>query len=276
MTLAQTFAAVRPGIIALASRRAVRTADRVPVFPEIIGTGFIADGRGVAITNRHVSNRLRQLLPHPQTGTPSAFAILFDEVVAGSGMHTMRAYCVGIRRYDELTSFTSSGSFYGEQIPDIAFIQLNVCDVPALELAADLHTLVIGMPIATAGFPLGEEALTGYGRVLQFTPMLRHGIISSLYPFPCPSPHGFTIDIMTQGGESGSPIFLTDSPKVVGLLYAGFNNSNITIALPSTMLSDALGSYLSTVPLDVSDIPTLQSLRELPGGDEQMNWDVIY
>jgi hypothetical protein len=37
---------------------------------------------------------------------------------------------------------------------------------------------------------------------------------------------------MTLGGESGSPIFLADSPAVVGLLHAGFDHTNITIALP--------------------------------------------
>jgi hypothetical protein len=147
--------------------------------------------------------------------------------------------------------------------------------VPALELATDLHTLDIGMPIATAGFALGHHALTGYGKVLQLTPMLRHGIVSSLYPFPCPSPHGFTVDIMTQGGESGSPIFMPDSPVVVGLLYSGFDGTNITVALPAPVLSASLNNYLATVPLELSGVPTLQSRRNTPGSNEEVNWDVF-
>jgi hypothetical protein len=247
----------------------------MPVFPEILGTGFVVDPRGIVMTNRHVSNALRQLPPHPQTGAVTAFALLFDEVRAEAGMHAMRAFPVDIRRYDDLTSFTSSGPFYGEQVPDIAFIQLNVCDVPALELATDLQTLEIGMPIATAGYALGHHALTGFGKVLQLTPMLRHGIVSSLYPFPCPSPHGFTVDIMTQGGESGSPIFMTDSPTVVGLLYSGFDGTNITVALPSPVLSASLNNYLATVPLELAGVPTLQSRRNTPGANEEVNWDVL-
>jgi len=48
--------------------------------------------------------------------------------------------------------------------------------------------------------------------------MLRKGIISSVFPFASPFPHGFTIDAMVQPGASGSPIFLEDQPIVVGMV----------------------------------------------------------
>src|SRR6185503_16108960 len=41
-------------------------------------------------------------------------------------------------------------------------------------------------------------------------------------------PHGFTVNVMTQGGASGSPIFLTSSGAVVGILYAGLNDYSRT------------------------------------------------
>jgi S1-C subfamily serine protease len=46
-----TFETVRPSIVAFASRFVPRER---PDFPEIIGTGFVVDSRGVAVTNRHV------------------------------------------------------------------------------------------------------------------------------------------------------------------------------------------------------------------------------
>jgi hypothetical protein len=65
---------------------------------------------------------------------------------------------------------------------------------------------------------------------------------------------------MTLGGESGSPIFLRDSPSVVGLLHAGFNGTNITLALPSWLVAQAFEKYLKTVALDFSDVPTFDDM----------------
>jgi hypothetical protein len=182
---------------------------------------------------------------------------------------------VEIKGYSVPETFSFDGDFYGQPMPDLAFLQLNVRDVPALKIETQPSTLRIGLPIATAGFALGTSALIVYQRVNQITPLLRHGIVSSLYPFPCPSPHGFTVDIMTQGGESGSPIFLTNAPMVVGLLHAGFDNTNITMALPPSMLSQALSACLAAADLDLSSVPTLQSLRKNAEGENKIDWELF-
>jgi len=80
---------------------------------------------------------------------------------------------------------------------------------------------------------------------------------------------------MIQGGASGSPIFLPHEPLVLGMLYAGFGDSfevegrriridtNITLALPGKLLSEALRQSMPDIEkLDLSDIPTLDSLSE--------------
>jgi len=75
---------------------------------------------------------------------------------------------------------------------------------------------VCGREIGTAGFPMGTDALVFFAegeslpRLRQVSTTLRRGIIASLLPYDFPNPHGFTIDVMTQGGASGSPVFATD------------------------------------------------------------------
>jgi len=148
-----------------------------------------------------------------------------------------------------------------------------VRDVPVLRLAEKPWSWSIGMPIATAGFAMGTAALTIYGTINSVTPLLRHGIVSSLFPFPCPTPHGFTIDVLSQGGQSGSPIFRANKPTVVGLLHAGFPNTNVTIAVTSLMVTKAFKALRRTVKYELNGIPTLlERLAQAKRTDEPM-WE---
>jgi hypothetical protein len=114
--------------------------------------------------------------------------------------------------------FSSASTWHGDDEPDIGFVQLTLRDLPALPLARHDRYVEPGMPIATAGYPMGEAALTVMKKINQMTPFVRRGIVSSVFPFPIPQPHGFTIDIMQQAGSSGSPIFYVDKPEVVGMM----------------------------------------------------------
>ena len=68
---------------------------------------------------------------------------------------------------------------------------------------------------------------TLHGKISQLGPFIRRGIVSSVYPFSTPKPHGFTIDIMQQRGSCGSPLFAADSPKVVGMMWGGVTEPRI-------------------------------------------------
>ena len=57
---------------------------------------------------------------------------------------------VGIRGYNVLESFVPAGSYYGQALPDFGFIQLEVQQLPALQLSEDAFSLRVGMSIATA------------------------------------------------------------------------------------------------------------------------------
>src|SRR5437879_6844176 len=127
---------------------------------------------------------------------------------------------------------TRKGVSNGDNEPAIGLVQSALRNMPALKLAFHASTIETGTPIATAGYPMGSVPLTVMNKLNQMMPFLRRGIVSSVYPFPIEHPQGFTIDIMQQGGSSGSPIFYADRPEVVGMMASsmidGQDNTNIS------------------------------------------------
>lgn len=109
----------------------------------------------------------------------------------------MKPVWIEVKGYSFLETFTTNeGIFYGEKLPDLAFVQLAIRDVPALSFCAEPNAIRMGLDVAFAGFPFGSDGLLlriddQPPIVVQATPFLRHGVISSVHPFPCPQPHGF-------------------------------------------------------------------------------------
>lgn len=274
MLLTQANAKVRRSIVAFASKAVITQERKAPAFPTIIGTGFVVDDRGIVATNRHVVRALERLPTHPRTGASAAMVLAFSEVEAAGEGRAMKVVFVSLRRWDKLTTLKPKEEFYGEPLPDLAFAQVNVRGLPVLPLATNDGAWEVGRLVATAGFPLGSDALAIYGRINQVSPILRAGTIASVYPFPCPRPHGFTVDIMTLGGESGSPIFSIEDASAVGLLHAGFSGTNITLAIPSWLVAEALQAYLESTPLDFADVPTLENLTSGRPPDG-LEWEAV-
>jgi S1-C subfamily serine protease len=262
MGLPETFSIIRPSVVALGSRFAPSSDEAPPHFPPVFGTGFVIDGRGIVCTNRHVVQILEEQPPG------SAIAVVFPEFDETHGQPVLFR---GVRAWSVLHEFSSSGPFYGEDLPDIAFVQIDVQGLRPLEFAPDPGTLRIGRSVATAGFGMGAAPIVTFGKVTQLTPLLRHGVISSVYPCPCPLPDGFTIDVMTQGGESGSPVFLPDEPKVVGMVAGGFGNTNITVCLPGHILHESIRAAMSD-KLDFRGVPCLSDLLERSEKDSKIEW----
>jgi hypothetical protein len=203
---------------------------------------------------------MNNLPPHPVTNDPAAFAVMFTEIIRMSeDVYRVIVLDVDIRGYKQVAGMSVPGTRnYGEAVPDFGFVLLNIRDVPKVRLATEPFSVRAGLDIATAGFPLGDEPLPFYGAVNQLTPFLRQGIISSVLPFQCEYQHGFTIDIMSQGGASGSPIFTPDDGTVVGILHAGFPGTNFTYAVPSHFVASALASILKGKPPDICNVPTMK------------------
>ena len=289
MNLTDLYYLASPCVVGFISKMKMLRPGQEPLFPDIFGTGFLVDDRGTVVTNRHVVEVFEQIPRHPQKDESPVAAIMLFVTEDKRGCQMLM---VEIKGSIALETFNSSGSWFGQAVPDIGFVQLKLRETPFLSLATDDFYLQIGMDIATIGYPMGTIPLTALGKLNQVNPFIRSGIVSSLFPFPTPRPHGFTIDIMQQGGSSGSPIFSTSTSQVVGMMFGGVTesraaqsqsaslqytlNTNISIAEPAHLIRLALDSYVQAYPQDVSAFPTLQQLKDSypqPSITTGLTWD---
>ena len=290
MNLNKLFTATNPSVVCFINKLEISSppVGRVPLFPKIVGTGFFIHSDGIAVTNRHVIEIFSQLPLHPKTKEIPIGAILF---LPGPDHKSWKMLNLPVLSWHGLTQFTSSERWYGEQVPDIGFVQVGVKDVMPLKLAHEDYYLQIGMDIATIGYPMGRLPLTVLGALHQASPFIRHGIVSSVFPFPHPKPHGFTIDIMQQGGSSGSPILETENGTVVGMMKSSVldvdeahgqmvsvafaHNTNISIAESAHIIHTAFEQFCE-IKMDVSNLETLAEFRvKLPADfiDGDLAWD---
>jgi hypothetical protein len=286
--LTKLFSDSSPSVLGFINKLAVGSITPPP-FPEIFGTGFLVHSSGIGATNRHVIEVFTQLRPDPRTGQSALAAILFLPEEKSSAWQML---VVDVLAWNALAQFSSSDKWYGKTIPDIGFVQLAVRDVPVLSLATEDFYVRVGMEIATIGYPMGNLPMTALGKLNQASPFIRRGIVSSLFPCPTPFPHGFTIDIMQQGGSSGSPVLRTADGVVVGMMSSGVLewraahaphvslayslNTNISIAEPAHIIQKALDEFRATQPISVDKLPTLAELRAKypkPDEDTGLTWD---
>jgi hypothetical protein len=292
--LVEVYEAVVPSIVALIARMVMRVPgeQREPLMPTILGTGFLVNDTGLVATNRHVAEAMQATTPHPITGDPGYGAVMFDMSKEPDGAHCMRWMLLDVASVGMMYQFSSNSDWYGEAIPDIAFVQLEIRGTPFLKLAKDDFYIRPGMPIATAGFPMGNLPLTVMQKVNQASPFIRRGIVSSVYPFSIPHPHGLTIDIMQQGGSSGSPIFYENEPTVVGMMAAGMLErapvpienglltahvpTNISIAVSAHMIGLALPTFLeSEFAVDTAGFSTVKEWQQTRQASDALGWDTF-
>jgi hypothetical protein len=114
---------------------------------------------------------------------------MFYPARSPAGESGQRMMVIDLKGSTSVNRFKSSDQWYGNALPDIGFAQLRIRNAPALDLAKEDFYIRAGMPIATAGYPMGDTPLTALDHLNQLMPFVRQGVVSSVFPFPVPQPH---------------------------------------------------------------------------------------
>jgi hypothetical protein len=281
VTLPETYRSILPGVVGFMETLIFSPDGAVPLAPRIFATGFVVDPIGIVATNRHVVECFDSIPKNPDTGKPYIAAMLCHYGVNPEGKEFLRWVPIEPKYWTVLESIKpDSGIWHGDDQPDIGFVQLSLRDLPALTLVQHEFYLCPGMDIATAGYPMGTDPLTIMGKINQMEPFLRRGIVSSVYPFSVGHPHGFTIDILQQGGSSGSPIFYADKPEVIGMMSASMidddkANTNISLCVPAAQITSALQTFKTDYPPRLDGVRTFAEHLETIPMKTVTGWEVV-
>jgi len=231
----------------------------------------VADG--IIATNHHVLEEIYKCPrppDYPEDLWPAQAILFYD--VPGKGIAEVPLEIKGAGEIEH----DVKGVYYGPDRPDLAFIQVHMRGLPTLKINDDPNLIEEGNRVATAGFPMGSDALMAPGYLHQINTMLQEGIVSAVLPFPCKKPHAFIANIMIQGGGSGSPVFNASSPDIVGMIYAGLDNPHLTprtkdlashrhIYQMPTAFAYVVPAHIIKRALEgASKIPALQLLEDAP------------
>jgi S1-C subfamily serine protease len=222
---------IRPTVVGMG----LLADQRDPLSVVILGTGFLIDDDGGIMTNRHVAEAFigqgdRSLGVRNST----ARAVLFVEA-AGRELPGGRGKAVGgfgsvPCPIVEITmpSDPPEDAPHYESAPDLALCRIRVNGLermgvrrpPHLQLG-DSQKVRAGDEVGIMGFPFGLVLRSEEHSLRQVTPITQKGVIAAVLPFPgVQNPHAFQLDMNINGGSSGSPLFLSETGEVVGVVFA--------------------------------------------------------
>ncbi len=228
--LADTVARIKPSIVVVGTFSKLRSPQFV-----MRGTGFVVGDGTLIATNSHV----------------------VPEVAGATGQDSLM---VLTRSGSEESKPREAQLLVRDTQHDLALLRLKGPALNALALRPS-DTVREGQAIAFTGFPIGGA--------LGFSPVTHRGIVSSITPIVLPGGNAgelkdtsirrlrsgafpiFQLDATAYPGNSGGPLFDSETGEVIGILNMVFvkeskesvleKPSGISYAIPANHLSELLG-----------------------------------
>ncbi|WP_017444341.1 S1 family peptidase [Gayadomonas joobiniege] len=178
---------------------------------KLTGTGFVVGDGSLIATNYHVIQDI--LKPEKKEGQSLV-------VFVGKGAHA---------NYQQVTLVNFDKTY------DLALLRLADQTLAPVTLYNDNHLVAEGSEIALTGFPMGF--------VLGLYPVTHRGIVSSHSPLIIPLPNSgqltaaaikrlkdpyliYQLDATVYPGNSGSPVYLSQSGEVIAVVNKTFVQGN--------------------------------------------------
>lgn len=226
--LSETIEKIKPSVVAVGTFKLTNN----PKFA-LRGTGFVVGNGSVVATNAHVV---------PESAEPDGPTLVIQSRSSNGELEFKRAQLLS-----------------RDKEHDIAILRIEGPALPALTLA-NSDAVREGMSVGFTGFPIGGA--------LGFSPVTHRGIVSSITPIALPGGNAqqlnqrlirqlkdgtfniFQLDATAYPGNSGSPVFNTESGEVVGVINMVFIKgskesaltapSGISYAIPVSFLKELI------------------------------------
>jgi trypsin-like peptidase len=213
MSLSETYARIRSGIVAFVPKHHEQFKPGSLPFEFIFGTGFIV-GDSMLATNAHIVDAFEKY--RDANGKTAISALLFIKVPQG-----MLSVSVTVKNASKVNAVHGGEFYYGPEGADVGLVVVDCVGLKKYGMMLNNEIVEEGVEIATAGFPSGSVLMHLEDQLDHVSPTLQRGIISAVLPYAGATlPHGYLANIMVQGGASGSPVFLPDSGDVIGIIHS--------------------------------------------------------
>jgi len=272
--LVESYERVRKGIIAFAPKYPEMIRAGAIPFEFIFGTGFVVSESLVA-TNAHVVEEFKNM-PGYTDSDKAVVAIIFVRRPGG-----MAPILLNVTDGVMVKGVKTTGAYFGPARPDIGIAALDCKGLADFVLPLKLDAIAEGAAVATSGFPMGPLLLHLEGQLDHISPTLQTGVISATLPFPGAKPHGYLMNVMVQGGASGSPVFLSETGEVIGLINSRLYEdgkmtpTNFANVVPSFILNGVLQqsrtNLLRSVPPSAPNLAEiLATMPDIPNPTQKM------